>query len=110
MQKFNLFSDVDQKLTQMDLRSERRYCNAEPKQHAKSGSFLGHDTNNDLEVLQEVEGTIRGNATLARLEAALDVQYADQFEKQVFQYRWALRHPVVKAAITKALVNRFPAR
>ena len=24
--------------------------------------------------------------------------------------RWALRHPVVKDAITKALANRFPAR
>ena len=63
-----------------------------------------------LEVLEEVEKIIRGKATLARLEAALDVQYAEQFENKVFQYRWALRHPVVKAAITKALANRFPAR
>ena len=29
---------------------------------------------------------------------------------KVLQYRWALRHPVVKDAITKALANRFPAR
>jgi hypothetical protein len=63
-----------------------------------------------LEVLEEVEGIIRGKVSLARLEAALDVQYAEQFENKVFQYRWALRHPVVKAAITKALANRFPAR
>jgi rRNA-processing protein FCF1 len=33
-----------------------------------------------LEVLEEVEKTIRGKASLARLEAALDVQYAEQFE------------------------------
>ena len=63
-----------------------------------------------LEVLDEVEKIIRGKATRARLEAALDLQYADQFENKVFQYRWALRHPIVKDAITKALANRFPAR
>jgi len=63
-----------------------------------------------LEVLEEVEKIIRGKATLARLEAALDVQYAEQFENKVFQYRWALRHPVVNEAITRALANHFPAR
>jgi hypothetical protein len=63
-----------------------------------------------LEVLEEVEGIIRGKVSLARLEAALDVQYAEQFENKVFQYRWALRHPVVKEAITRAMGNRFPAR
>src|SRR5580700_6175771 len=63
-----------------------------------------------LEVLEEVEKTIRGKASLARLEAALDVQYAEQFENKVFQYRWALRHPVVNEAITRAMGNRFPSR
>ena len=63
-----------------------------------------------LEILEEVEKIIRGKATRARLEAALDLQYAEQFENKVFQYRWALRHPVVKAAIIKALANRFPSR
>jgi hypothetical protein len=63
-----------------------------------------------LEVLEEVEKIIRGKTTLARLEAALDLQYAEQFENKVFQYRWALRHPVVEEAITRALANRFPSR
>jgi hypothetical protein len=63
-----------------------------------------------LEVLEEVEKIILGKATLARLEAALDLQYAQQFENKVFQYRWALRHPVVEEAITRALANRFPSR
>ena len=63
-----------------------------------------------LEVLEEVEETIRGKASLARLEAAFNVQYAEQYENKVFQYYWALRHPVVKDAISKALSNRFPAR
>jgi hypothetical protein len=47
-----------------------------------------------LEVLEEVEGAIRGKASLARLEAALNVQYAEQYENKVFQYRWALRFVV----------------
>jgi hypothetical protein len=63
-----------------------------------------------LEVLEEVEGIIRGKVSLARLEAALDVQYAEQFENKVFQYRWALRHPVVNEAITRAIRNRYPSR
>ena len=63
-----------------------------------------------LEVLEEVEETIRGKASLPRFEAALDVQYAEQFENKVFQYRWALRHPVVKEAIARAIRNRFPSR
>jgi hypothetical protein len=63
-----------------------------------------------LEVLEEVEETIRGKASLPRLEAALNAQHAEQFENKVFQYRWALRHPVVKEAITRAMGNRFPSR
>ena len=52
-----------------------------------------------LEVLEEVEEKIPGKTSLARLEAALDGQYAEQHENKVYQYRWALRHPVVKEAI-----------
>ena len=63
-----------------------------------------------LEILEEVEGKIRGKASLTRLEATLNAQYAERCENQVYQYRWALRHPVVKEAITKALGNRFPSR
>lgn len=48
--------------------------------------------------------------SLARLEAALNVQYAERNENKVYQYRWALRHPVVKEAIIKAMGNRFPSR
>ena len=63
-----------------------------------------------LEVLEEVEKTILGKASLARLEAALDLQYAEKYENKVSQYRWALRHPVVNEAITRAMGNRFPSR
>jgi hypothetical protein len=63
-----------------------------------------------LEVLEEVEETIRGKASLARVEAALDVQYTEKYENKVFQLRWALRHPVIKEAMTRTMGNRFPSR
>lgn len=63
-----------------------------------------------LEVIEEVEATIKGKVTLARIEAALDAQYEEKCENKVYQYRWALRHPIVKEAITRALSNRFTSR
>jgi hypothetical protein len=63
-----------------------------------------------LEVLEEVEETIRSKVSLARLEDALKARYAEQYDNKVYQYRWALRHPVVNEAITRAMSNRFPSR
>ena len=62
-----------------------------------------------LAILNESAKKIRGRVSLARLEDALNAQYDEQYDNKVYQYRWALRHPVVKEAITKALANRFPA-
>ena len=63
-----------------------------------------------LEILEEVEGKLGGKASRARLETALNLQWAEQYENKVFQYRWALRHPVVNEAVTRGLRNRFPDR
>jgi hypothetical protein len=49
-----------------------------------------------------------GRISRARLEAALAKEYAEQYENQAFHYTWALRNPVVKEAISRALANRFP--
>jgi hypothetical protein len=45
----------------------------------------------------------------ARLENALSAQYTEQYENKVYQYRWALRHPVVNEAVANALHNCFRA-
>ena len=63
-----------------------------------------------LEILEEVEGKLGGKASRARLETALNLQWAEKYENKVYQYRWALRHPVVNEAVTRALGNRFPYR
>ena len=39
-----------------------------------------------------------------------DVRHAEQYENKAYQYQWAMHHPVVKEAITRALDNRFPRR
>ena len=46
-----------------------------------------------LEILDEVEAKIPSKSSRARLEAALGLRYAEQYENGVFQYRWALRRP-----------------
>jgi hypothetical protein len=61
-----------------------------------------------LAIVQQVERNIRGEVTLARLETALEEQYDERYENQVYHYRWARHHPVVNEAITRALANRFP--
>jgi hypothetical protein len=63
-----------------------------------------------LGILDESAEKIRGKVSLARLEEALTARYQEQCDNQVYQYYWALRHPVVKGAITKELANRLPAR
>jgi hypothetical protein len=63
-----------------------------------------------LGILDESAKKIREKVSLARLEEALTARYREQCDNKVYQYHWALRHPVAKDAITKALVNRFPAR
>jgi hypothetical protein len=63
-----------------------------------------------LEILEEAEGRIQGKPSLARLETALHLHYAEQYENMAYQYHWAMRHPLVSKAVNRALRNRFPAR
>jgi hypothetical protein len=63
-----------------------------------------------LEILEETEAKIQGRPSLARLETALNLRYAEAYENTAYQYQWALRHRVVREAVTRALNNRFPAR
>ena len=39
-----------------------------------------------LEILEEAEAKIHGKPSLARLEAALNQQYAEQYENRAYQY------------------------
>jgi hypothetical protein len=63
-----------------------------------------------LEVLEEFEGKITEKPSLARLERTLNLFYAEEYSNRVYQYHWALRHPVIREAISQGLRNRFPSR
>ena len=63
-----------------------------------------------LEILEEAEGRIQGKPSLARLETALHLHYAEVYENTAYQYHWAMRHPLVSKAVNRALNNRFPPR
>ena len=63
-----------------------------------------------LEILEEAEAKIDGKPSLRRLEKAPNLDYTEQFENPAYQYHWAIRHPVVKEAVVRALYNRFPQR
>jgi hypothetical protein len=63
-----------------------------------------------LEILEEAEAKIDGKPSLRRLEKALNLDFTEQFENPAYQYHWAIRHPVVKEAVVRALYNRFPQR
>ena len=55
-----------------------------------------------LEVLEEVAAKMPGKVSVAKLEDALNARYDEKPENKVYQYRWALRHPVIKEAVTRA--------
>ena len=61
-----------------------------------------------LEILEEAEAKLQGKPSLALLKTALDLHYAEQYENTAYQYQWALRHPLVREAVNRALNNRFP--
>jgi|ERR1700692_1707838 hypothetical protein len=63
-----------------------------------------------LEILEEAERRIQGRPTLAHLETALNLHYAEQYENRAYQYHWAMRHPLIREAVNRALNNRFPTR
>ena|ERR1700686_5394680 len=61
-----------------------------------------------LEILEGAEAKIQGKPSLARLEKAFNLDYTEQYENPAYQYHWAMRHPLVKEAVNRALSNRFP--
>jgi hypothetical protein len=54
--------------------------------------------------------SLGGLPTARVAKDGLSVAYAKIYDNHVYQYRWALRHPIVKEAVTLAMVNRFPSR
>ena len=58
-----------------------------------------------LSVIEKVITNIKRPVTRTRIQDALTATYEEAYENPVFQYRWAMRHPVVSEAINYALRN-----
>jgi hypothetical protein len=59
-----------------------------------------------LSVVEKSIAKVKRPLTKTKVQDALAAGYEEAYENPVFQYRWAMRHPVVLEAVTIALKNR----
>jgi hypothetical protein len=58
-----------------------------------------------LSVVEKETTKIKRPLTRTKIQDALAAAYEEAYENPVFQYRWAMRHPIVSEAVTLALRN-----
>ena len=58
-----------------------------------------------LSVIEDLKTKIRRPVTRTKIQEALVAGYEEAYENPVFQYRWAMRHPIVSEAVNIAVRN-----
>jgi hypothetical protein len=58
-----------------------------------------------LSVIEDLKSKIKGPVRRTKIQEALMTGYEEAYENPVFQYRWAMRHPVVSEAVNIAVRN-----
>lgn len=58
-----------------------------------------------LSVIEDLKSKIRRPVTRTKIQETLAADYEEAYENPVFQYRWAMRHPVVSEAVNIAVRN-----
>ncbi len=58
-----------------------------------------------LSVIDQLTSKVKRPVTRAKIQEALAAGYEEAYENPVFQYRWAMRHPVVSEAVNTAVRN-----
>jgi hypothetical protein len=58
-----------------------------------------------LSVIEEAKTKIKRPVSRTSIQDALAAGYEEAYENPVFQYRWAVRHPVVSEAVNIAVRN-----
>jgi hypothetical protein len=58
-----------------------------------------------LSVIEDLKSKIRRPVTRTKIQEALVAGYEEAYENPVFQYRWAMRHPIVSEAVNIAVRN-----
>jgi hypothetical protein len=60
-----------------------------------------------LEVIEDVASRIRGPVSAAKVTEAMKKEFEEQYDNQIYQFQWAMRHEAVREAVTNAVVNRW---
>jgi hypothetical protein len=58
-----------------------------------------------LSVIEQFKAKVKRPVTRTKIQEALIAGYEEAYENPVFQYRWAMRHPVVSEAVNLAVRN-----
>jgi hypothetical protein len=58
-----------------------------------------------LAIIEKLAAKVKRPVTRNKIQDALAIGYEEAYENPVFQYRWAMRHPVVSEAVNLALRN-----
>src|ERR1700722_18862913 len=58
-----------------------------------------------LSVIEQFKARVKRPETRTKIQDALIAEYEEAYENPVFQYRWAMRHPVVSEAVNVAVRN-----
>jgi hypothetical protein len=58
-----------------------------------------------LLVIEQFKAKVKRPVTRTKIQEALIAGYEEAYENPVFQYRWAMRHPVVSEAVNVAVRN-----
>jgi len=58
-----------------------------------------------LSVIEQFKTKVKRPVTRTKIQEILIAGYEEAYENPVFQYRWAMRHPVVSEAVNVAVRN-----
>ena len=60
-----------------------------------------------LSIIEQLASRIKRPLTRAKIQDALTARYEEAYENPIFQYRWAMRHPIVAEAVNTAVRNLY---
>jgi hypothetical protein len=80
-----------------------RFCTEEMDDLSKL--TCGMVINYCLSIIEQLTAKIKRPVTRAKIQDALAARYEEAYENPIFQYRWAMRHPIVEEAVNTAVRN-----
>jgi hypothetical protein len=60
-----------------------------------------------LEIVENIADQLKGPLTSVKVVEAMKREFDEQYDNPVYQFQWAMRHEVVRDAVTTAVVERW---